>query len=81
MLNFYNCHFPWVFYFSVLYFGLIHIFNYSLLTPLEILASPLITLPQISGVLTLGFIRMKHGLKWNSYYHIFSNCISILLFG
>ncbi len=80
LLNLYHHHFPYIFYFSALFFGWIHIFNYSLLTPVVILVSPLITLPQISAGFTLGFIRMKYGMKWTYSYHLLHNILAILLF-
>jgi hypothetical protein len=77
--NLYNYYFKYIFYFSVLFFGFIHIFNYGRISPLLLLLFPLIVLPQIIISFSLGFVRIKYGMKWNSAFHILFNCIATQL--
>lgn len=77
--NLYSYHFKYIFYFSVLFFGFIHIFNYGKINLILLLSFPLIVLPQIIISFTLGFVRIQYGMKWNSAFHILFNCIATQL--
>ncbi len=70
--------FPFVFYLSAVIFGLIHLSNYKGLT----LKDPTFIFyisSQTLGGLSLGYIRIKHGLKYSILYHAVFNSIVFLL--
>ncbi|UCS94813.1 CPBP family intramembrane metalloprotease [Echinicola marina] len=64
----------YVFYFSALLFGFIHIFNFGDYKQL-IYIFPLLTLPQISFGLLGGYLRVRYGLVWSIILHAFHNMI------
>lgn len=76
--NLWRTCFPFIFYFSALIFGLIHLSNYEGLT----VKDPTFILyisSQIVGGLSLGYIRIKHGLKYSIFYHAAFNMIGFSL--
>ncbi|WP_410479242.1 type II CAAX prenyl endopeptidase Rce1 family protein [Pedobacter nototheniae] len=76
-------YFGYLFYFSAIFFGCIHISNMKGLTFHD--PSFLIYISsQISGGLTLGYLRIKYGLPYSMIFHACFNLIYIsveLLFG
>ncbi|MDP8315264.1 MAG: CPBP family glutamic-type intramembrane protease [Candidatus Celaenobacter antarcticus] len=75
--NFWDRNFKYIFYFSVLSFGMIHITNYELSLN-HLLFIPIITLPQIILGIIFGFIRTKFGIGWSIVSHVFYNGVGIL---
>jgi hypothetical protein len=76
---FYKKRFKSLFYFSVILFGALHIFNYSDWKSLLFLA-PIIVLPQIIIGFALGFIRIKYGFWYGFITHGVYNFFLILPF-
>ncbi len=76
--TFWEKHFRWILYFSILSFGFVHILNYQLSLKILLLA-PIITFPQLFGGAILGFIRIKYGFIYNFSVHSLSNFIAISL--
>ncbi|MCK4358236.1 MAG: CPBP family intramembrane metalloprotease [Candidatus Cloacimonetes bacterium] len=75
--NFWDRNFKYIFYFSVLSFGMIHITNYELSLN-HLLFIPIITLPRIILGIIFGFIRTKFGIGWSIVLHVFYNGVLIL---
>lgn len=70
--------FAFIFYSTSVVFSLIHIFNFeNPEIPLAWLW--LLVLPQLSGGLMWGYIRMKYGLKWAMAGHGLSNAVLVIL--
>lgn len=75
--------YPFIFYFSALIFGLIHLGNYEELT----LADPSFIFyigSQTFGGLILGYLRIKHGLSYSILFHTCFNFVALsleLIFG
>ena len=82
-LDLWKTYFPIIFYLSAIVFGLIHISNYDGLT----IKDPTFILyvsTQIIGGLSLGYIRIKYGLKYSILFHASYNSFVLgvyLLFG
>ncbi len=76
--NFIKKHFKYFFYASSLFFGLIHITNFSGNINILIGLSIILTLPQTISGLIFGYARMKYGLIYSIILHIINN--SILIF-
>ncbi len=76
--NFFQKYFAFLFYFSAVYFGLIHITNY---TGIEnaIWLAPLLVLPQLFGGLELGYVRVHYGLWWAIFNHALNNFIPFIV--
>ncbi len=76
--GFFQKYFTFLFYFSTIYFGLIHITNY---TGIEntIWLAPLLVLPQLFGGLEFGYVRVQYGLWWAIFNHALNNFISFIL--
>ena len=76
--NFWKTNIRWIFYFSFVLFGFVHILNYE--PSIEIfLLFPIITLPQlVSGVL-IGFVRINYGFIYGLSIHIISNFLFSIL--
>jgi hypothetical protein len=65
-------YFKYIFYFSVLSFGLYHISKYSLTNCMYLLA-PLLVIPQIISGIIWGYVRVKYGIFWSVLQHIIHN--------
>jgi hypothetical protein len=76
--RFWKNHFRWIFYFSIVVFGLVHIINYEL-NIRNILLGPIIVLPQLISGTFLGFIRIKYGFIYGYTAHILNNSIAFLM--
>ncbi len=70
----FQSYFGLLFYFSAVFFGLIHITNYANIQQLWWL-TPLLVLPQLFGGLELGYIRVQYGLFWAMFNHALNNFI------
>lgn len=73
-----NNYFHYIFYFFTISFGLIHIKNFNL-TNMNLLFAWLITLPQIIGGFTLGFLRIKYGIIWGIFIHCINNLVAYII--
>ncbi len=63
-----------LFYFSAVFFGLVHIGNYTNIEQFWWL-TPLLVLPQLFGGIELGYIRTQYGLMWAMFNHALNNFI------
>lgn len=73
----YSPNFRWIYYFSAIFFGFLHISNF-VMTPAAIAFIGVLTLPQIIGGLFSGFARVKYGLWASILLHILNNSIAFL---
>ncbi len=67
----------WIVYGFVLTFGLMHISNFGQITPMALLFSPLLCLPQIISGFVLSYFRLRFGFQWALFYHFLWNGIAI----
>jgi len=72
--RFYRAHFGWIFYFSVIVFGVVHIFNYYNLDQYWYLF-PLLVLPQMVFGAVFAYIRVIYGMVWAIFAHFFHNAV------
>ncbi|MCK5848016.1 MAG: CPBP family intramembrane metalloprotease [Caldisericia bacterium] len=77
--NFWEKHFIWIFYGFTVLFGLFHISNYTPLTKIVLIVSPILILPQITSGIILGYLRTKFGFFWGCLFHGLWNSILISL--
>jgi len=70
--------FPYLVYFLVICFGIIHISNYENNSTLFLLLSPLIIISQLIGGFVITFIRVKISFIWGCIYHFIWNFIFII---
>lgn len=75
---FWNNNFKWIFYFSILVFGLVHIMNYEI-NIYSLLLTPLIILPQLISGSFYGFIRVQYGIIYGIIAHILNNTLIFLI--
>ncbi len=73
-----NSYFPWVYYFSCLLFGLVHLGNFDNANDLLWL-TPMLVAPQIVMGFFLGYLRVKLGLHYAVLMHMGHNGIIFLL--
>ncbi len=71
---FWRKRFALIFHFSAIAFGLIHVTNYENVSN-YLLAIPLVLSQLVSGY-TLGFVRLKFGLKYSIFMHAAWNFIT-----
>lgn len=80
--NFWNRRYMFIFYFSALLFGYVHLTNYNCSIPI-ILLSPIIVAPQFVVGLFIGYLRVRHDLVTGYFMHALHNaiflCIPLLL--
>ena len=69
--------FPYVFYLSVVAFGLVHITNFEGYRS-YLWAIPLLTLPQLVIGVFLGYTRIRYGLIWSILFHSMHNAIFLV---
>ena len=69
--------FPYAFWITSVVFGLMHMFNYG--DPLR-LAVLLMVIPQITGGMMLGYVRVKYGMWANIAQHVTFNALAVALF-
>lgn len=72
-------HFTIIFYLFAIFFGLLHINYYKVVTPIQYLLVVLLVLPQIVGSLIMGYVRVKYcnGIIITIMIHILYN-LSVL---
>ena len=68
-------HFTIIFYLFAIFFGLLHINYYKVVTPIQYLLVVLLVLPQIVGSLIMGYVRVKYcnGIIITIMIHILYN--------
>ncbi|MDO3695059.1 CPBP family intramembrane metalloprotease [Wenyingzhuangia sp. chi5] len=69
----------YIFYFSAILFGFVHILNYDLNKNLLIFM-PIITLPQIFVGILAGYLRVRFNLIWGYLLHAIHNLVCVLPF-
>ena len=69
----------YIFYFSAVLFGFVHIFNFDFDYKMLILF-PIITAPQIFGGIFIGYFRVRYNLIWGFFLHAIYNMICIFPF-
>lgn len=67
-----------IYYVSAIFFAWVHIFNFEL-NHINILLTPLLTLPQLFSGLIMGYLRVKFGFLYPLVFHILTNSILITL--
>jgi len=72
--NWFRRYFGVLFYFSAVFFGLVHISNYTNIQQFWWL-TPLLVLPQLFGGIELGYVRTQYGLMWAMFNHALNNFI------
>ncbi len=72
--SFYNKNFSFIFYFFIIAFASLHIFNYTNFNELW-LALPFLVAPQLFLGFILSYIRIRYGFVWSIFYHIFHNSL------
>ena len=72
--NWFRRYFGVLFYFSAVFFGLVHISNYNNIQQFWWL-TPLLVLPQLFGGIELGYVRTQYGLMWAMFNHALNNFI------
>ncbi len=70
--------FPFLVYFSVICFGLIHATNYYNNTALFFILAPVIVLSQLTGGLIITFLRVRFSFLWGLLYHCLWNFLVIV---
>lgn len=84
ILNFSKCRFFFIkyymhfFYFTAAVFGLLHISNFTGITFMNFMLTPIIIIPQIIMGLFFGYIRVTYGFFYSTVFHSLVN-IPILL--
>ncbi|WP_297761551.1 CPBP family intramembrane glutamic endopeptidase [uncultured Muriicola sp.] len=73
-----SSYFPWIYYFSCLLFGLVHLGNFDNANDLLWL-TPVLVAPQIVMGFFLGFLRVRLGLRYAVLMHMSHNGIIFLL--
>ena len=73
-------HFRWIYYFSSISFGFIHLSNFDNITLFHYLLVPLLTLPQLCSGFFWGYIRMRYGIGYSMALHALNNLIPGLLY-
>lgn len=79
-----NRRFRWVFWVATLAFGLLHVINFRFdeFGLAQIVAVPLLTLPQLVLGAAIGFIRARQGFIWAVFLHMLNNgVIAALVLG
>ncbi|NJO01770.1 MAG: CPBP family intramembrane metalloprotease [Bacteroidia bacterium] len=77
--KFWKHNFRWIYYFSALLFGLVHLLNYELARPSLWLLAPILVLPQILLGLLLGYVRIRQGFFLAIALHALHNLILIVI--
>lgn len=71
--------FPYVVYGLSIFFGLIHLLNYTNNTELLLKLSPILIGSQLIGGLALSYLRVRFNLYWSIFYHIIWNLSVIII--
>ncbi|MCX2743323.1 CPBP family glutamic-type intramembrane protease [Mangrovivirga sp. M17] len=78
--SFWKVNFRWIFYFSILLFGLLHIVNFNI-PPLYYLLAPIFTFSQLIAGFLYGFVRVKYGFLYALFFHMINNLFGVLISG
>lgn len=73
-------YFRWIYYFSSISFGFIHLSNFDNITLSHFLLIPLLTLPQLCSGLFFGYARMRYGIGYSIGLHALNNLVPGLLY-
>lgn len=76
--TFWKSNFKYVFHFSAIAFGMIHLFNFETIKWWMIAISPLLVAPQIIAGYILGYIRMRYGFTYGWLIHSTINFIGVM---
>jgi membrane protease YdiL (CAAX protease family) len=68
--------YTYIFYFSAILFGIVHITNYKLSYTI-LLLSPILIAPQILVGLFIGFLRVRYGFVWGFLLHALHNAVFV----
>jgi len=68
--------YTYIFYFSAILFGIVHITNYKLSYTI-LLLSPILIAPQILVGLFIGFLRVRYGFVWGFLLHALHNALFV----
>lgn len=68
-------HFGFFFYGSTVLFALVHITNFTPLSTLTLLFTPLLVLPQFVVGTMLGYIRVRYGIGYSILFHVVVNAV------
>lgn len=79
IIGIWNNKYPYIFYFSALLFGFIHIFNFHVDYRI-LLLFPILTSAQISTGVLCAYLRLKYNLFWGYFLHALHNGIYLLSF-
>ncbi|NNK89380.1 MAG: CPBP family intramembrane metalloprotease, partial [Saprospiraceae bacterium] len=71
-------YFPWVFYYSVVIFAFLHVYNFELSSEQWFLG-PLLVIPQFILALLLGYVRIRNNIWSSIYLHALNNFIPLSL--
>ncbi len=69
----------YIFYFSAVLFGFVHVFNFDFDFKM-LLLFPILTAPQIFAGIFMGYLRVRYNLIWGYFLHAIHNLISLLPF-
>jgi membrane protease YdiL (CAAX protease family) len=72
----YKNYFVFVFYFSSILFGLVHVFNFGEPAIKTFLFAVIITMPQIIVGFVCGYLRMNYGFKYGVAFHMMVNLVA-----
>ncbi len=78
LADFWNNHFPCIFYLSCVVFAWIHISKYEV-NLVNVLLLPILTLPQLMSAIIYGYTRVSFGFKYPLFLHMFVNLFAISL--
>lgn len=76
---FWKSNFKYIFHFSAIAFGMMHLFNFETIKWWMIVILPLLAAPHITAGYILGYIRMKYGFTYGWLIHVTINSISVIL--
>jgi len=77
--TFWKSNFKYIFHFSAISFGVMHLFNFETIKWWMIVILPLLAAPHITAGYILGYIRMKYGFTYGWLIHVTINSISVIL--
>ena len=76
--TFWKSNFKYIFHFSAIAFGMLHLFNFETIKWWMIIISPFLIAPQITAGYILGYIRMKYGFTYGWLIHSTINFIAAI---
>ncbi len=76
--TFWKSNFKYIFHFSAIAFGMMHLFNFETIKWWMIALSPLLVAPQITAGYILGYIRMRYGFTYGWLIHSTINFIGAM---